>query len=79
MCRCATPRRYRPGTLALETEFTTASGVAGVVDCMPLGEGFPSVDRLRPGGPDLERRVDVERGATGVSLSALLPSWRPAA
>jgi GH15 family glucan-1,4-alpha-glucosidase len=32
----ATRRRYRPGTLVLETEFETAHGVVAVVDCMPL-------------------------------------------
>jgi GH15 family glucan-1,4-alpha-glucosidase len=31
----AVRRRYRPGTLVLETEFETAGGVVTVVDCMP--------------------------------------------
>ncbi len=32
-------RRYRPGTLVLETEFRTETGSAVVTDFMPLGEG----------------------------------------
>ena len=28
-------RRYRPGTLVLETEFVTDSGTVRVIDCMP--------------------------------------------
>jgi GH15 family glucan-1,4-alpha-glucosidase len=38
-------RRYRPGTLVLETEFTTASGVVRLVDCMPPVESIPNVLR----------------------------------
>jgi GH15 family glucan-1,4-alpha-glucosidase len=32
-------RRYRPGTLILETEFQTESGSAAIVDFMPPGDG----------------------------------------
>ena len=32
-------RRYRPGTLILETEFQTENGRAAVVDFMALGDG----------------------------------------
>jgi GH15 family glucan-1,4-alpha-glucosidase len=32
-------RRYRPGTLILETEFQTESGCATIVDFMPPGDG----------------------------------------
>ena len=32
-------RRYRPGTLVLETEFETEDGAVRVVDCMPPGDG----------------------------------------
>jgi GH15 family glucan-1,4-alpha-glucosidase len=35
----AVSRRYRPGTLILETEFQTESGTAAVVDFMALGDG----------------------------------------
>jgi GH15 family glucan-1,4-alpha-glucosidase len=34
-----TTQRYRSGTLVLETEFTTESGHATVLDFMPMGEG----------------------------------------
>lgn len=44
-----TRRRYREGTLVLETEFTTDSGVVRVVDCMPPGEDIPNVVRLVEG------------------------------
>lgn len=37
-------RRYRPGTLVLETEFETEDGVVVVVDCMPVrGEALDLV------------------------------------
>jgi GH15 family glucan-1,4-alpha-glucosidase len=39
-------RRYRPGTLVLETEFETADGKVRVVDCMPPREGCPDLVRL---------------------------------
>jgi GH15 family glucan-1,4-alpha-glucosidase len=44
-----TTRRYRPGTLVLETEFETEDGVARVVDCMPPGAGRESVVRVVEG------------------------------
>src|SRR5258708_806702 len=43
-------RRYRPGTLVLETEFTTASGIVRLVDCMPPRAGDPGLIRLVEGG-----------------------------
>jgi GH15 family glucan-1,4-alpha-glucosidase len=42
-------RRYRPGTLVLETELETAEGVVRLVDCMPPGELIPNVVRLVEG------------------------------
>ncbi|MGB6323937.1 MAG: trehalase-like domain-containing protein, partial [Xanthobacteraceae bacterium] len=35
----AVARRYRPGTLILETEFQTETGSAVVTDFMPFGDG----------------------------------------
>src|SRR4029077_14857169 len=35
----ATRRRYRPGTLVLETEFQTETGCAAVIDFMPPADG----------------------------------------
>jgi GH15 family glucan-1,4-alpha-glucosidase len=46
----ATSRRYRPGTLVLETEFESAEGVVRVIDFMPRrGEGPPRVMRIVEG------------------------------
>jgi len=42
-------RRYREGSLVLETEFQTAEGVVRVTDCMPVREGAPQVMRLVQG------------------------------
>src|SRR5690349_8742499 len=38
-------RRYRDGTLVLETDFETADGAVTVVDCMPRREGPPVLIR----------------------------------
>src|SRR3954447_1183191 len=46
----ATSRRYRPGTLVLETEFETAAGVVRLIDFMPpRGGGPPRVMRIVEG------------------------------
>jgi GH15 family glucan-1,4-alpha-glucosidase len=42
-------RRYRPGTLVLETEFSTASGTVRVADCMPVRGADPVLIRLVQG------------------------------
>jgi GH15 family glucan-1,4-alpha-glucosidase len=42
----AVRRRYRPGTLVLETEFETAEGVVVVIDFMPLRVGAPALFRI---------------------------------
>ncbi len=42
-------RRYRDGTLILETEFQTAEGTARVVDCMPIRGTNPDVVRIVEG------------------------------
>jgi GH15 family glucan-1,4-alpha-glucosidase len=39
-------RRYRPGTLILETEFETDAGTATLIDFMPLRKGNPEIVRL---------------------------------
>lgn len=44
-----TVRRYRPGTLILETEFSTDTGVVRLIDCMPPDESIPNVVRLIEG------------------------------
>jgi GH15 family glucan-1,4-alpha-glucosidase len=46
----ATSRRYRPGTLVLETEFEGAEGTVRVIDFMPRrGDGPPRVMRIVEG------------------------------
>ncbi|QDV32444.1 glycoside hydrolase family 15 protein [Tautonia plasticadhaerens] len=42
----ATRRRYRPGTLVLETEFDVDGGTVRVTDCMPPRDELPDVLRL---------------------------------
>jgi GH15 family glucan-1,4-alpha-glucosidase len=42
-------RNYRGGTLVLETEYETATGVATIVDCMPLRDEAPDLVRLVQG------------------------------
>ncbi|MGH9065589.1 MAG: glycoside hydrolase family 15 protein, partial [Acidimicrobiales bacterium] len=42
-------RRYRDGTLVLETELDTADGTVRIVDCMPVRERYPEVARLVEG------------------------------
>jgi GH15 family glucan-1,4-alpha-glucosidase len=42
-------RRYREGTLVLETELAVDSGVVRLIDCMPPGEEIPNVVRLVEG------------------------------
>ena len=39
-------RRYRPGSLVLETEFTTSSGVVRVTDSMAMNSATPTVARV---------------------------------
>ena len=46
----ATSRRYRPGTLVLETEFETGEGLVRVIDFMPRrGDGPPRLMRIVEG------------------------------
>jgi GH15 family glucan-1,4-alpha-glucosidase len=46
----ASSRRYRPGTLVLETEFETADGTVRVIDFMPRrGQGPPRLMRIVEG------------------------------
>src|SRR5262249_51182575 len=42
-------RRYRPGTLILETEFETESGVVRLIDFMPPRDQRPDVVRIMEG------------------------------
>jgi GH15 family glucan-1,4-alpha-glucosidase len=51
-----TERRYRDGTLVLETDFHTAEGVLQIVDSMPIRDEAPDIVRL---ARCLEGRVQV--------------------
>jgi len=42
-------RRYRPGTLVLETDFETADGAVRITDCMPRSESATEVARVVEG------------------------------
>ncbi len=81
----ASTRRYRPGTLVLETEFETAEGAVRIIDFMPRrGDGPPRVMRIVEGlrgrvrmRMDLALRPDygtigawVEPAADGVLATA---------
>ena len=54
----AVRRRYRDGSLVLETEFETEAGTVALVDCMPL----------RAEGPALIRVVEGRRGQVPMRL-----------
>ena len=53
-----TTRRYLPGTLVLETEFETATGVVRLLDAMPV----------RTGHADLVRRVEGVSGTVEMAM-----------
>jgi GH15 family glucan-1,4-alpha-glucosidase len=55
-------RRYRPSSLVLETEFTTAAGVVRLVDCMPP----------RDHAPDLIRIVEGVRGSVPMRMELVI-------
>ncbi len=56
----ATRRRYREGTLVLETEFDTPTGTVRLVDCMPLREVYPQVVRMVVGvSGEVAMRMDM--------------------
>jgi GH15 family glucan-1,4-alpha-glucosidase len=59
----ATSRRYRPGTLVLETDFETADGAVRVIDFMP---------RRLQGAPRLMRIVEGLRGRVPMRMELSL-------
>ena len=68
-------RRYRPGTLVLETEFSTPSGVVRLIDCMPPRAADPVLIRLVEG---VAGRVDMRMTlAARFEYGLTLPRIRP--
>ena len=57
----ASARAYRPGTLVLESTFTTSDGSVRVVDCMPVRGEAPDVVRIVEG---VSGRVDMRMDLT---------------
>src|SRR5918998_462388 len=55
-------RRYRPGTLVLETEFETESGAVRLVECMAPGKN----------GPHLVRAVEGLRGVVQMEMQLVV-------
>jgi GH15 family glucan-1,4-alpha-glucosidase len=55
----AVNRRYRPGTLILETEFQTETGSASVVDFMPVGDGAELTRIVFGGTGRVEFRTEI--------------------
>ena len=53
----STTRRYRPGTLILETEYACDGGVIRLIDFMPVGENRHSIRRIVEG---VEGAVPIE-------------------
>ena len=45
----AKTRRYRPGTLVLETDLETSDGTVRIVDCMPPRQEHPRIVRVVEG------------------------------
>ena len=64
-------RRYRAGTLVLETDFETDDGVVRLVDCMPPQDGHVDVVRVVAVAQPLVRLVardrDQREGGVGVT------------
>ena len=56
----AMTRRYRPGTLVLETDFTTDAGRVRIIDCMPPRQRTPDVVRVVEGlDGDVPMRMEL--------------------
>ena len=58
----ATRRRYRPGTMILETEFETETGCFALIDFMPVAPAHPAVMRI----------VEGRAGSVPIRMSLIL-------
>jgi GH15 family glucan-1,4-alpha-glucosidase len=58
----AARRRYRDGTLVLETDYETADGAVTVIDCMPV----------RAQAPDMVRVVECKRGQVRMKMELII-------
>jgi GH15 family glucan-1,4-alpha-glucosidase len=58
----AVRRRYRPGTLVVETEYETETGAVRLIDCMPIRSETPTVVRV----------VEGTRGQVAMSLDLVV-------
>src|SRR5450631_3396540 len=58
----STRRRYRDGSLVLETDYETADGAVTVIDCMPV----------RAQAPDLIRVVEGKRGQVRMKMELII-------
>jgi GH15 family glucan-1,4-alpha-glucosidase len=66
-------RRYRTGTLVLETDLHTDDGAVRVIDCMPVQDGHVDIVRVVEG---LRGRVPVEmRMSPRFDYGRLIPSF----
>ena len=79
-----TTRRYRPGTLVLETEHATATGRVRVIDCLALGTSRPQLVRVVEGldghvEMHLELIVRFDFGAIVPWVRRIDDAWRAVA
>jgi alpha,alpha-trehalase len=63
-----TARRYLPGTLVVETTFTTATGTAVLTDALAFAEGQRGHDLGRDAPHELLRLVEVTEGEVELEL-----------
>jgi hypothetical protein len=67
-------RRYRSGTLVLETEYETEAGAATLIDCMLIGAGTPTVVRIVEGKRGrVAMRLDLVAIRPGISRATAGP------
>ena len=64
-------RRYHGGTLILETQFETTTGVASIIDFMPLHDGSPGSGHV-PDNSDIVRLVKGERGQVAMKFELII-------